>query len=125
MERLVKLLKEARDQGCSDIHVSEGLGIAARLHGKLKPWEAHSDSEERRDIIEEMCRACETGDPYAGDLDFALELEDGTRHRVNVYRDRTGLSAAIRLLNDHIPSLGELELPEVLGRLAEEPRGIG
>lgn len=124
MERLVKLLKAAREQGCSDIHVSEGLGIAARLHGKLKPWDAHSEAEERRDIIEEMCRACEAGDPYAGDLDFALELEDGTRHRVNVYRDRTGLSAAIRLLNDHIPSLAELDLPDVLGRLAEEPRGL-
>lgn len=125
MIHIEQLFTAARQRGCSDLHISEGLGIAVRLHGKLIPWEAEMTRDERRELIMELCSSGQTGNPMSGeDLDFALQLGDETRYRVNVYRDRTGISAAVRLLNDHIPSLEELELPEVLGRLVEEPRGL-
>lgn len=45
------------------------------------------------------------------DVDFSYTLPDGRRQRVNVYRERGRLAAAIRLLNDAVPTLEELSLP--------------
>ena len=57
-------------------------------------------------------------------MDFSYTLPDGRRQRVNVYRERGRLAAAIRLLNDAVPTLEELSLPPILGRLALLSRGL-
>ena len=58
------------------------------------------------------------------DVDFAIQTPDGCRQRVNVFRQQKKLAATIRLLNDRIPSLGELKLPNILQELASQPRGL-
>ena len=46
------------------------------------------------------------------------------RFRINVYRQRGLVSVAIRLVGAHIPSFEELMLPEAVGALAREHRGL-
>ncbi|MDO4545638.1 MAG: type IV pilus twitching motility protein PilT [Bacillota bacterium] len=119
------LLKNARAEGCSDIHITQGLPIAMRKHGKLLDAQIPLSPEETEQLILSFCSDEQIQGLRSGvDQDFALELEDRTRYRVNVYTHRLGIAAAIRLLNDGIPSLEELHLPEVLRQMADEPRGL-
>ena len=57
------------------------------------------------------------------DSDFAIQTPDGKRNR-ECFRQQKAVAATIRLLNDHIPSLAELHLPDVLQNLADQPRGL-
>ena len=43
---------------------------------------------------------------------------------MNVFRTQKRIAATIRLLNSYIPTLEELNLPDQLYKLAQEPRGL-
>ena len=56
-------------------------------------------------------------------MDLALTIAD-VRCRVNLFRQQGVYSAAIRLLNDHIPRLDELGLPEVVQEFCTCNQGL-
>ncbi|MCX4265219.1 MAG: ATPase, T2SS/T4P/T4SS family, partial [Firmicutes bacterium] len=58
-----------------------------------------------------------------GEADFALTAA-GVRCRVNLFRQQGAWSAAIRLLNEHIPELSELGLPAVVQEFAAYSQGL-
>jgi twitching motility protein PilT len=59
------------------------------------------------------------------ELDFAYTLSDGTsRFRVNAFRDKGNLAAAMRIIPTKIPRPEDLGLPEVIMELANRPRGL-
>ena len=58
------------------------------------------------------------------DTDFCYTLPDGCRQRVNVYLQQGKPCCAIRILNNNIPSMDELMLPDTLKQLALLPRGL-
>ena len=59
----------------------------------------------------------------AGELDLARSIA-GVRCRINLFRQQGAWSAAIRLLNDHIPELGELGLPPVVAEFPSYSQGL-
>jgi twitching motility protein PilT len=58
------------------------------------------------------------------DVDFSFEDKHGNRYRVNVFREDGKMAAAIRALNETIPSMDALGLPEVFKNFAMLPRGL-
>ncbi|NCC43833.1 MAG: PilT/PilU family type 4a pilus ATPase, partial [Clostridia bacterium] len=118
-----QMMLDARAQKCSDIHLSEGMPVYFRIHGKLQKMPLE-ETEARQMILsmldDEQKQILRSGH----DLDFAVETSDGNRQRVNVFRQQGNLAATIRLLNDEIPSLSDLKLPAVLKELASQPRGL-
>lgn len=120
-----RILECGRVLGASDIHISEGMPLLMRVQGVLQEAPLQPSAEETREIILSMMNEEQRAHFDAGhDSDFAIEGKDGTRNRVNVFRQQKKVAATIRLLNDHIPSLEELHLPEVLKDLADQPRGL-
>lgn len=120
-----ELIEYARRTACSDVHLSEGLPVLVRRYGKLTEAEAFPDGAGARSAILSLLTDDQRGALEAGfDLDFAFSTPDGGRCRVNVYRHRMGLAAAIRVLRDRIPTLAELRLPAILTELAEKPNGL-
>jgi twitching motility protein PilT len=115
-----------REAGASDIHLSEGLPMEFRINGALGPAPVQtSGPDETRALILSMLDDVQREIFDSGkDSDFAIQTEDGKRQRVNVFRQQKSLAATVRLLNDHIPSLAELNLPPVLQNLADQPRGL-
>ena len=58
------------------------------------------------------------------ELNFALNLNDIGRFRVNLYRQRGEVSMVIRYIRSIIPSMESLHLPPILKELVMEPRGL-
>lgn len=120
-----ELLTYARSTDCSDVHLSEGLPASIRRYGELLPLEQSFTEEEKHRLILSLCSEKQRQTLDTGvDVDFAYELSERERYRVNIYRHRLGLSAAIRVLRGSIPSLEELHLPDVLKSLCERPNGL-
>ena len=57
-------------------------------------------------------------------MDFGLEISDGSRQRVNIFRQQHQVAAAIRLLNTEIPTFGTAEDANRLYQMAQQPRGL-
>lgn len=125
MAEILQIVEMARQMKCSDIHVSVGLPMMFRIDGTLMEAPIQLSEAETENLIYSMLtegqkKCLEQGQ----DLDFALEKSRAERQRVNVFHQQKKLAATIRLLNDHIPSIEELNLPKVIRELACEPRGL-
>ena len=58
------------------------------------------------------------------DIDFAHEISEGERFRVNIYRDMNGLAVAMRHIPSRILSLEQLGAPAVLKTVCAKPKGL-
>jgi twitching motility protein PilT len=115
------------ERGASDLHLKAGRPPVLRVHGQLLPqpnWAA-PDEAALQDMLNRLTSA-EQRETFARDLelDFAYELSDVARFRVNVARQRGGICLALRAISRQVPTLVELGLPGVCARLATLPRGL-
>ena len=119
------LIEYAREDNCSDVHITVGTAIARRKFGKLELLEPIPSAEESQAMILEKLTDEQKAKVLAGeDLDFALMLPDGNRLRANIYHQRNNLAAVYRILNRNIPTFDELGVPMAARKLVEEPRGL-
>ena len=119
------LLKTARAWRASDVHITAERNIMFRIDGQLRESEFTHSYEEKRAMIlsilsDKLRKKAESGN----DVDTSYETEGRMRYRVNVFHQQQRIACAIRLLNDKIPSFEDLQLPEALRNLADEPRGL-
>ncbi len=122
---LPELISYAREQECSDVHVTVGTNIAIRKFGKLLMLEPIPTQEEAKALILDSLTEEQKEKVLAGeDLDFALMMEDGCRLRANIYHQRNNLAATYRILQEKIPTMEELKLPEAIRSLINETRGL-
>src|SRR2546423_1801992 len=59
-----------------------------------------------------------------GEVDFAHSVPGVGRFRANVFRQRTSVSMVLRKLRTGGPSFEEIGMPPIVGRLADEVRGL-
>jgi twitching motility protein PilT len=119
------LIMDARNMGCSDIHVTVGMPLMYRINGRLQEINVGLSSDEtERMLLETLTSEQQKALEEGIDADFAICTPDGNRQRVNVFKQDGKLAATIRLLNSDIPTLDALGLPPVLKDLAEKPRGL-
>ncbi|MBE5933759.1 MAG: PilT/PilU family type 4a pilus ATPase [Lachnospiraceae bacterium] len=121
----VDLIEEAKMDGCSDVHITVGTSIARRRYGKLEMLEPIPTAQESTNLIiecltQEQIEKVRNGE----DLDFAVMLPTGTRIRANIYHQRNNVAATYRILQTKIPTFDELEIPEAVRKLVNEPRGL-
>lgn len=120
-----ELVAYAKENECSDIHITVGTALAVRRFGELQILEPAPSAEESRDMIFSFLAEDQVQRVTGGeDLDVGCMLRDGTRIRANIYHQRNNLAASIRLLQQKIPSFEELGLPPIVKDLAEQPRGL-
>ena len=123
--RVDEVIRNARENRASDVHISEGMPVWYRIQGRLNPAETVVVPSETASLVialmnEEQRQRFEQGE----DVDFSIQTSDGCRQRVNVFRQQGKLAATIRLLNSSLPTLEELKMPTNLYELAVEPRGL-
>ena len=122
-----KLLDEARALGCSDLHFTTEISPVVRLHGSLRKLSSYPElkNDDVMNIAAQMTNQKQMDSIKANiDTDFSYVTKAGFRHRVNVYHQRGNVAIAIRLLRNDIPTLQDLQLPEVISEFVMRPRGL-
>jgi twitching motility protein PilT len=122
------LLARLIELGGSDMHLKIASPAMARVDGALTPMEerllTESDLETVLTVVTERTPAKREHFYTAGELDTAYMAEGLGRFRVNGYRQRGAISFAFRFIPKEIPSFTKLGLPDGVGALAEEHRGL-
>lgn len=121
---LDEIITKAQELRASDIHIVCGIPIRVRIDGKLVSLDDNIMTHE--DCVYYAKELSPNYDEIAdiGEQDVALGFADGTRCRINLFRQQGSVSAAIRILNDHIPSFKELGLPLEVEQFTEFNQGI-
>lgn len=119
------LIRKARAEKASDIHISEGMPIWQRVNGHLQKSDWQMEPEQIKEMLLGMLNEAQREAFYQGrDVDFSWETTDGCRQRVNIFCQQKKIAATIRILNQTIPTLEALKIPSILYDMAKEPRGI-
>ncbi len=119
-----ELVRRARQDGASDIHLVCGLPPKYRLDGQLESMDSLPLTEEdcesyARELAGEDYRRMED----IGELDLSGTW-GGSRCRVHLFRQQGVPSAALRLLKEEIPQLETLGLPPAALDLVRLKKGI-
>ena len=123
---LKELIKYARDNRCSDLHITAGEAVAVRKYGELELLDITPSIEETEDMIFSILGDEDIQNVQAGkDIDVASTDESGGRLRINIYHQRRNLAASIRLLDSVIPSFEELgHSGKLFSKLVEKRSGL-
>jgi twitching motility protein PilT len=124
--RLHTFLELAVKQGGSDLHLVTGQLPCIRIAGVLHRVRFRELSlEDVEQILLEFMnerQIAELNQTCA--VDFAYEVPELGRFRVNVYRHARGLAAALRVISPNIPTLEDLELPPVVRHQTLQHKGL-
>ncbi len=126
MVTMDKLLSEAVSRKASDLHVTVGIPPTIRVDGALVPLNEPILTVEDTSRLLESIASPEQFRQFqeSGELDFAYSIPGVSRYRCNAFRQRGSIAIAARIVNDRIPSIEELGLPNVLKDFARKPRGL-
>lgn len=122
--QLADLIRIAHERRASDIHIVCGIPVRLRVDGRLENLDDHiltaAECEAAaRDLLPPGGEL-----PAIGECDLAVTAPDGTRCRVNLFRQQGHISVALRLLSDTIPDFAELGLPDITRSFTTYKRGI-
>jgi len=126
MARIDAFLKLGLAQGCSDVHLAVGVPPMLRMNGDLMPIKFRELSEtELETYLLEILTATQKDKLQEGhDLDFSYVGEEGARFRVNVFRKATGIGAVFRNIPGDVPTLDQLNVPEILKKFCDFHQGM-
>ncbi len=107
-------------QDASDLHIAEGQPPKIRTHGDIMAIRAEPIShDEVTRMLSEVCgkHNWEIFQKH-GDLDFAYQMDEQSRFRINYFKQSDGYGAAFRLIPTKISSVEELGVPVVIKEFA-------
>lgn len=124
---LADVCRVAVKAGASDIHIKVGLPPLLRIRGELIPLK-NAPRLTGQQIGQMAWKAMNDGQretfKATNDIDMALSIPAVGRFRANVFRQRGAVGMVLRTISSKIMTIDELKLPEVLKKIAHEPRGL-
>ncbi|MDH3715308.1 MAG: PilT/PilU family type 4a pilus ATPase [Gammaproteobacteria bacterium] len=126
MSSLDTYLKHMADKNASDLYFTTGAPPSMKVEGethpiskkRLEPGTVKAiayeimDERQQRDFEERL------------EMNLGLTVEGVGRYRVNIYRQRGEVAMVIRYIKANIPDIKTLNLPDVLGELIGEKKGL-
>ena len=121
------LLQEMIQRGASDLHITVGNPAKLRIDGDLTNSRINQVLAPKDTLslaysilTDNQKKRFETED----ELDFSFGVQNLSRFRGNVYKQRGCVAMAIRQIPYEIVTIEKLGLPPVINQLAERPRGL-
>ncbi|MFC2171084.1 type IV pilus twitching motility protein PilT [Acidobacteriota bacterium] len=110
----------------SDLHFKVGSPPLLRINGSLRPAKFNKlDAEATKRIAGGLLDEVKRQElDTLNDYDGSYNIPGETRFRVNIFRQRGQYSIILRVIPTSVPTLEELNLPEVIQQVALEPRGL-
>jgi twitching motility protein PilT len=125
--KLKSILDLAIKQQASDLHFSAGHNPILRSSGSLIPL--LKEKVLTPEDTEVLARELMSQDQYQRflaekEIDFSYGFEDKARFRVNIYFQRGNISCALRSIPSKIPTIEQLNLPNLLHDFAKATQGL-
>jgi twitching motility protein PilT len=126
MAQIDQYLVQALKQNASDLHFVSGDPVRARVHGNLAVMD---DEPLKTDVAEQIVfeimdgitkRTFDNEDA----ADFAYEIPDVSRFRVNAFRHLNGIGAIFRAIPSTALTLVDLDMPKVVHDLCKYTQGM-
>ena len=123
---LNKFFRAAIKTQASDLHLKVGQPPKLRLYSKLKNTTGEIMTREtvERLVFEILSPTQKEFFIKNGTIDFAHEIGDEDRFRINIFRQRGVISLAARRVSSNIPAFESLHLPMVIQNIAEGSQGM-
>ena len=121
-----KLLQACVKQDASDIHITVGQPPVFRLDGRMRRLETKTlESADTVALMKSITpERCQRELQEKGGSDFGFAFGDQARFRVSIFKQRGNIAMVLRQIPNHMMSLDELGLPEVVATLCARPRGL-
>ncbi|MEK7546631.1 MAG: PilT/PilU family type 4a pilus ATPase [Patescibacteria group bacterium] len=126
-EKINEILITAARQNASDLHMAVGRRPTLRVDGVLVPIQKEPQlTPETIDQLVSVLLTAEQKERFLKErqLDFAYNLEDKARFRVNVYFQRGYMAASLRLIPARIKTIEELNLLPILHEFTKISQGF-
>ncbi len=122
-EEIQKLLAFVSKNEASDLHLKVGYSPYVRIGGHLRKLQLPVIPD--TGYVDGMFKSLVPGDRWRefenkGSLDFSTSIASGDRFRINIFRSKGELNAAIRRVQAKIPNFDELNLPDIYRKLISE-----
>lgn len=123
---LLELMDKTIAREASDLHISVGVPPMIRVNGTL---EYLSDDVYSVEDTLNIVKAIMSEEQFKtlnkkGQIDYSYSNTGKGRFRINAYKQRGSYSIACRLVRFQVPSIDELQLPEVTREFAKFNKGL-
>ncbi|MEQ8272459.1 MAG: type IV pilus twitching motility protein PilT [Deltaproteobacteria bacterium] len=123
-----KILNMLVQNGGSDLHLTTGQPPMIRKDGDIQVlpgWNERLTSDQIERWMIECANEAARGKFYeTHDSDYAHEIPNVARFRMNLFRDRNGVGAVMRTIPSKVLTAEQLGLPPVIHKFCELPKGL-
>lgn len=119
-------LKIMVEKDASDIYISTGAAISAKINGQLTALEEGKQTREQVKAVAYSIMDAEQIDQFEKKPEMNLAISEAGigRFRVNIFRQRNSISMVIRNIKTDIPNWENLGLPKTLTDVIMAKRGL-
>jgi twitching motility protein PilT len=123
---LSDLLKKMLELNGSDLHITTNSPPQIRVHGHLQPLDMPKlqPSETKQLCYSVLTDAQKHRFEENWELDFSFGLKGLARFRGNLFNQRGATGGVFRVIPFEIKGFNQLQLPPVVAKLCEKPRGL-
>ncbi|WP_099158762.1 type IV pilus twitching motility protein PilT [Virgibacillus ndiopensis] len=125
-EQFDKWLAHAYKMNASDVHLTIGKAPVFRINGNLVEQD---EQKLTPSITKNIVKAVISDDQWGilldkRELDFSYGISGISRFRINTFYQRGELSLAIRIVPTKIPSIEDLNLPQITKKIIHQQQGL-
>ncbi len=125
LDKVRVYLKNMLDKGGSDLHLKSNAPIRARIDGKIVMCNDEVFSkEDALTFAKELLRGRFGEFIENKQIDLVYPYDEKNRFRVNVFFQMEGVSAVFRTIPVSIPSIENLNFPDVVKSFSNKERGL-
>jgi twitching motility protein PilT len=126
MKTLPEMLHKTLQAGASDLHLTTASPAQIRVDGRLCPLDETilTAADTKRLAYSVMTDSQKHAFEEKWEIDFSFGIKDLCRFRANVFTQRGSVGAVFRLIPFEIKGFQSLNLPPIVEKLCEKPRGL-
>jgi len=126
MAKVDQFLRLMVQNGGSDLHLAVGSPPIIRQHGELERVKFRELTQpDMQTLMFEITSPDQQAEfEESNDLDFAYEIPDVARFRINMFRQRKGIAAVMRTIPSKVLSADDLNLPDAVRRFCKLTKGL-
>lgn len=123
---IVTILKAAVKHDASDIFVTSGRPVTLKVSGRMATLsqDALADDEARDLVLSTMSDEQKRTFERDKECNYAIDTKGAGRFRVSALYQRSKIAMVLRRIKDEIPTIEELNVPEIIKELAMTKRGL-